>query len=77
MKSQYSQRIDPLGILAPAVKPAVLAASTNAKTAVTSRVENMVVGQCPVCQQTMSRALAEDVAVYVCTPCCVCLPTED
>jgi hypothetical protein len=44
---------------------------------VTSRVENVIVGQCPVCQKDMARSLAEDVPVYVCLTCCVCLPTED
>lgn len=61
-------RIDPLGML--------LAASAGSNT-VTARVENVVVGVCPICNVSMQTLEVAEVQAYVCMEHCVCLPVED
>jgi hypothetical protein len=70
-------RVNPFD-LASGATGSVLAATTDpARKSEVSRVDNMVLGQCPVCKNRMSRLMAESVPAYVCMNCRVCLPMEN
>jgi hypothetical protein len=60
-------RIDPLGLVE----------SKGSSKVVVARVENTVVGVCPLCSVPMQTLEVADVQAYVCMEHCVCLPVED
>jgi hypothetical protein len=43
----------------------------------TARVENNVVGQCPICHEPMPTVLANGIESYYCKRDCVSMPTPD
>lgn len=56
---------------------ALASSSGKATGRVTARVENDVVGVCPVCQRPMDRTVAMGHAIYWCTNDRVTMPLEN